>query len=240
MEPITTDFGATLTEFGVEISKPAFQKSLAFIRLLLEMNQTVNLTAITDYEEALYKHLLDALLITTLPLWKNASRIIDIGSGAGIPAIPLALADPAKIVVTMDATQKKVNFQQQASQILGLTNLQPLWGRAEELGKQAAHREQYDLVLARAVATVNVLAELTIPFARPVTGMVCLYKGKEYREELQSGQKAIEVLGGKVAECLETDLPRNYGARSFIIIHKIQSTSARFPRRSGIPQKNPL
>lgn len=240
MEQCIMAFKATLTAHGINISETVLQKSLAFIELLLEANQTVNLTAITDYEEALYKHLLDALLITKLPLWKNASKIIDIGSGAGIPAIPLALADPAKTVVTMEATQKKVKFQQQVSQTLGLTNLQPLWGRAEELGKHTVHREQYDLVLARAVAAVNVLAELTIPFARPLTGMICLYKGKDYREELQFGKKAIEALGGRVFECIENDLPRNYGARAFIIIQKVKTTSAEFPRRTGIPQKNPL
>lgn len=240
MEQITTEFLAMLNTYGINISETAFRKNMAFIKLLLEANQTVNLTAITDYEEALYKHLLDALLITKLPLWKNASRIIDIGSGAGIPAIPLALADPDKIVVSMDATQKKVNFQQQTSLTLALTNLQPLWGRAEELGKQTVHREQYDLVLARAVASVNVLAELTIPFACPTKGFVCLYKGKDYHEELQSGQKAIETLGGKVVDCIETALPRNYGARSFIIIQKEKPTSTQFPRRTGIPQKNPL
>jgi 16S rRNA (guanine527-N7)-methyltransferase len=240
MEQIATDLWATLTAYGINISETAFHKCCSYIELLLEANQTVNLTSITDYEEALHKHILDALLITKLPLWRNASRIIDIGSGAGIPAIPLALADPEKIVVTLEATQKKVNFQQLASQVLDMKNLQPLWGRAEELGKQTAHREQYDLVLARAVAAVNVLAELTIPFARPLTGQVCLYKGKDYQEELKSGEKSIEALGGKIVECLETDLPLNYGARSFIIINKVQSTSAEFPRRTGIPQKKPL
>jgi 16S rRNA (guanine527-N7)-methyltransferase len=240
MKQIETEFQETITAYGINISEAAFQKNLAFIGLLLEANQMVNLTAITGYEEALYKHLLDALLITKLPLWKNVSRVIDIGSGAGIPAIPLALADPDKIVVSMDATQKKVNFQIQASDALGLTNLQPLWGRAEELGKQTVHREQYDLVLARAVASVNVLTELTIPFARPSQGFVCLYKGKDYQEELQSGQKAIETLGGKVVDCIETDLPRNYGARSFIVIQKVKPTSTQFPRRTGIPQKSPL
>ena len=240
MEPIITDFQTTLTSYGINISKADFQNQLRYVEILLEANQSVNLTAITDFEGALYKHLLDALLITKLPLWNNVSKIIDIGSGAGIPAIPLAIAAPGKTVVSMDATQKKVNFQQQAAEGLGLTNLQPLWGRAEELGQQPGHREHYDLVLARAVATVNVLAELTIPFARPATGIICLYKGKDYREELQSGQDAVEALGGKVIECIETDLPRNFGSRSFIIIQKVKPTPSQYPRRPGVPQKSPI
>jgi 16S rRNA (guanine527-N7)-methyltransferase len=240
MERIIKNFQDTLTEYGIQISDMAFHKNIRFIEMLLQANQTVNLTSITDFEEALYKHLLDAFLITQLPFWRKTSTIIDIGSGAGIPAIPLAIIGPKKKVISMDATQKKVNFQREISQTLGLSNLQPLWGRAEELGKQAAHREQYDLVLARAVAAVNVLAELTIPFARPTTGIVCLYKGKDYREELQFGQKAIETLGGKVIDCIETDLPQNYGARAFIVIQKTKSTAAQYPRRIGIPQKNPL
>lgn len=240
MERIITAFQTALTAYEICISEAELQNNIHFIKILLEANQTVNLTAITDFEEALYKHLMDTMLVTKLPLWKNVTKIIDIGSGAGIPAIPLAIVAPGKTVVSMDATQKKVKFQQQVSERLGLTNLQPIWGRAEEIGQQIAHRQQYDLVLARAVAPVNVLAELTIPFARPSTGMVCLYKGKDYREELNYGLKAIEVLGGKVIDCIETDLPRNFGARSLIIIQKVKPTSIQFPRRTGVPQKNPL
>lgn len=240
MNQIETICLTALSEYGINISEAAFRNNCDFIKLLLEANQTVNLTAIIDYQEALYKHVFDSLLITKLPFWEKALQIIDVGSGAGIPAFPLALAYPEKAVLSLDATRKKVAFQQQLSQTFRLNNLKPLWGRAEEIGKETAHREQYDLVLARAVASINVLAELTIPFAKPSTGIICFYKGKEFQEELQTGQNAILILGGNLTDVIEVELPYNYGVRSLVIINKHHSTPTEFPRKNGIPTKKPL
>ena len=240
MEQVEATCLEALHQAGIMIAENTFRKSCEFIQLMLETNRTVNLTAITDYQEALYKHLFDSLFIMKLPFWGKVDQIIDIGSGAGIPAILLAIADPNKRVAALDATQKKVAFQQQAAQSLQIPNFTSVWGRAEEIGKDPAYRDHFDLVIARAVAAVNVLAELTIPFAKPVTGIICLYKGKEYLEELQAGQNAIRILGGKVEEIVEIELPQNHGGRSLILIGKQRATPVEYPRRIGIPQKNPL
>jgi 16S rRNA (guanine527-N7)-methyltransferase len=240
MNPVETRFSTALQEFRLTFSGATFHRLCDFITLLLDANQRVNLTAITEYEEALYKHILDSLLVTKLSFWENTTEILDVGSGAGVPAIPLALVFPDKVFVTLEATQKKVAFQQQIVQDLSVKNLTPIWGRAEELGQKAAYRERFDLVLARAVAAVNVLAELTIPFAKLPKGVICYYKGTDYKREIQSGQYAVNKLGGRVSEIIEFDLPLSYGSRSLIVINKHQPTPPEFPRKNGIPQKKPL
>jgi 16S rRNA (guanine527-N7)-methyltransferase len=240
MNPVETRFSTALHEFGFTFSEATFHRLCDFITLLLDANQRVNLTAITDYAEALYKHLLDSLLVTKLPFWENAAEILDVGSGAGVPAIPLALVFPDKAFITLEATQKKVAFQQQIVQDLSIKNLTPIWGRAEEFGRQTACREHFDVVLARAVAAVNVLAELTIPFAKLPKGVICYYKGTDYEHELQIGQYAVNKLGGRVSEIIVFDLPLSYGSRSLIVINKYQPTPPEFPRHNGIPHKKPL
>ncbi len=240
MDSVQNKFFMVLHEFGYVFPETTFNQLYNFITILLDANRGINLTAITEYEEALYKHLLDSLLVTKLPFWESAARILDVGSGAGIPAIPLALVFPDKFFVSLEATQKKVAFQHQIAANLPVKNLIPLWGRAEEFGRQPAYREHFDLVLARAVAAVNILAELTIPFAKAPEGVICYYKGAEYKHELQTGRYAINKLGGRVSEIIPCELPLSYGVRSLIVINKDRPTPPGFPRRNGIPRQKPL
>ena len=240
MDQIELKIFKELQAFDIQITETVFGKQCQFVRLMLETNQTFNLTAIKDYQEALYKHLFDSLFILKLPFWKDVSSILDVGSGAGIPAIPLALVSPDKKFVSLEATQKKVVFQQQAIQELQLKNITAVWGRAEDLGRKTEYRECFDLVIARALAAVNVLAEYTLPFAKPASGLVCYYKGKDYETELTVGAHAIDKLGGKVATITTFDLPEAFGTRHLITIEKHRATPPEFPRRTGIPFKSPL
>lgn len=221
------------------IDENVVQKLLAFLDFLLEANKSTNLTAITDYQEALIKHIFDSLVILNRPEFVAAQSLIDVGSGAGIPGIPLAIAQPTKKITLLEATQKKVNFQRDASQYLGLQNTIPLWGRAEEVAHLSAHRESYDLAIGRAVSAANVLAELTLPFVR-TGGFVIFYKGQDYPNELQHARYTIDLLGGKFIDSIELFLPFNYGMRSLLIIQKIKSTPTPYPRKPGTPQKKPL
>lgn len=239
MNPIETTFNENLRQAGIILEPTVLERLFAFTRLLLAANQTTNLTAITDYQEALYKHLFDSLIIVLRPEFQTAGRILDVGSGAGIPAIPLAIAAPDKTVVALEATKKKVEFQKDACRQLEIRNCHPLWGRAEESAQQGPDRERYDLVVARAVAATNVLAELTIPFAKP-GGFIALYKARDCQAELDRSATAIVTCGAELTQCLTVELPLNYGTRVLVLLRKSFPTPAVYPRKPGIPQKRPL
>lgn len=228
-----------LNEIAVNISDNQLKQLIEFIKILLTANQTTNLTAITDFDEAMVKHIYDSLLITTIPEFRSASNIIDVGSGGGIPSIPLAICNPEKKIVSLEATQKKLNFQIEASLKLGLTNLVPIWGRAEEFAKQTNHREQYDLAIARAVAPINILAELTIPFVK-LQGWAIFYKGKEAENEIIKGEHSVHTLGAEFYGIKSFTLPYNFGSRVLVNFQKRQMTPYTYPRKSGIPSKKPL
>lgn len=233
------DLSILLKDISLSITDYQLNRIIDYIRLLLEANQTTNLTAITDFNEALIKHIYDSLLIMTLLEFGSASNLIDVGSGGGLPSIPLAICNPEKKVVSLEATQKKVNFQIAAARQLQLTNLFPIWGRAEEMARQSDHREQYDLVIARAVAPLNILAELTLPFVK-INGFAIFYKGKEAENEILKGEFAVNTLGGEITATKSWTLPYNYGSRVLIICQKAQPTPSLYPRKPGVLQKKPL
>jgi 16S rRNA (guanine527-N7)-methyltransferase len=226
-------------QLNIQITSQQFEKLLAYLQKLLFTNQTTNLTAITDYSEALIKHLLDSLLILNQEVFINAYQIMDVGSGGGLPSIPLAICHPEKQFVSLEATRKKVNFQQQVASELGIQNHRALWGRSEEYAHDSRHREQYDLVLARALAATNTLAELTLPFVA-LNHYTVFYKAKDCFNELSTAEKAIKLLGGSVNAKIQINLPDDNGERNLIIIKKLKTTPNNYPRRPGLPQKAPL
>jgi len=228
-----------LNEISLQINDNQLDRLSYYVKLLLRANQTTNLTAITDFDEALLKHIYDSLLIMTLLEFRSAKSIIDVGSGGGLPGIPLAICNPEKKIVSLEATQKKVNFQIKAAQTLNLANFYPVWGRAETLANQNDHREQYDLAIARAVAPLNILAELTVPFVK-LTGHAIFYKGKEVEKEIFNGTQAVNVLGAAIKGTKSFVLPYDYGARFLVILNKMNHTLSNYPRKPGIPQKRPL
>ena len=207
----------------------------AFYRLLLEYNAKYNLTAITEEKEVLYKHFVDSLAGEQL-IGKGA-RVLEVGSGAGFPSIPLMLVREDITFTLVESTGKKCEFLRVAARELHL-NAEVINARAEELAKNSAHRERYDVCCARAVARLNTLAEYCLPFVK-VGGKFLAYKG-DAGEEMQEAQTALKVLGGGESELYRGELPCGYGARSLVCVKKVKSTPEKYPRGQGKERSKPL
>lgn len=238
-QPTTAQWEQWLTDcqtIGVTIPAerlPLFQR---FYTLLLTANQTVNLTRITAPQDFLDRNLLDSLTLS--PLIAGEQRVIDIGSGAGFPAIPLALARPDVTVVAVESIGKKCKFIQEAAEALGLTNLMVLNARSEDLARDGHYRESFDVVTARAVAALPTLLELCAPLAR-VGGQLIAMKGLNAEAELNASQKAIRVLALRHQQSLSFTLPQLQGSR-LLVFEKIARTQDAYPRAAGLPAKKPL
>lgn len=239
MSDSRANVGNLLHEIGIDLSKDQLAQLESFITLLLTANKTVNLTSITDFNEAMVKHIYDSLIIMNTSEFRSVKTVIDVGSGGGIPCIPLAICNPNKAIISLEATQKKINFQIEAGRRLGLNNLTIIRGRAEELARQVKHREQYDLVVARALAPLDILVELTLPFLR-LQGAAIYYKGKEVENEIYKGLRAIQVLGAEFCETKSFTLPYNLGSRVLLFLKKTSITPSLYPRKPGVPQKRPI
>jgi 16S rRNA (guanine527-N7)-methyltransferase len=212
---------------------------------LVEWNERFNLTAITEYDQVQIRHFTDSLSCL-VSLHQGASaqvpaplRAIDVGSGAGFPGLPVKIVCPRMTMVLLEATSKKVHFLEHIVERLGLEDIEPIWGRAEDLAHDAAHREGYDLVLARAVAELPVLAEYTLPFCR-MGGRIVAQKGASAQEETHSAAYAISLLGGQLQQVIPIELLGLAEARYLVVIRKVARTPAKYPRRPGIPAKRPL
>ena len=211
---------------------------------LVSWNQNFNLTAITEYEQVQIRHFLDSLSCllakeTRLALNRPDARMIDVGTGAGFPGIPLKLVCPAARLTLLEATGKKVTFLEHVVERLGLRRVTMIRGRAEELAHDPEHREQYDLALARAVAELPVVAEYTLPFCK-TGGWVVAQKGESGAAEAWSAERAITLLGGALHQVLPVELPGLPEDRSLVVIEKVSPTPTTYPRRTGIPTKRPL
>lgn len=209
-----------------------------YAEILIEWNRRLNLTRIIEPDEIAVKHFLDSLSIyPALP--PDTGRIIDVGSGAGFPGLPLKIALPHLRLTLLEATGKKTAFLRHAVETLGLAEVEILTARAEEAGHLAEHREQYDVALARAVAALPVLAEYTLPLVR-VGGLVVAQKGQQPAAEIETARPALRILGGEIRRVLPVDLPGLTDARHLVLIAKKQATPSRYPRRPGLPAKRPL
>lgn len=211
---------------------------------LVDWNQKFNLTAITEYEQVQVRHFLDSLSCLLARearqiLCRPGSRVVDIGSGAGFPGIPLKLAFSLAQFTLVEATGKKVSFLKHVISVLGLESVTPIHGRAEELARDPAHRQQYDLALARAVAELPVVVEYALPFCR-VGGWVVAQKGEAGAAEAWSAERAIALLGGSLRRVVPVELPGLPEDRSLVVIEKVSPTPDTYPRRTGIPSKRPL
>lgn len=221
---------------GVNIAEERQADFERLYALLCEANRTVNLTRITALEDFLYRHLLDSLAVA--PLIPPESNVADVGSGAGFPALPLALARPDIRMTAVESTGKKCRFIREAAESLGLENVAIVPERAETLGRSPAGREKYDIVIARAVSSLPILLELCLPLLKP-RGRFLAMKGVSFEPELTASTRALKTLGGKLEEIQTFPHPRLEGSR-LLIFEKVGRTPAQYPRQAGLPAKNPL
>lgn len=215
---------------------PAFARLLT---LLQEGNERINLTALKGERDIILKHFIDSLTCLRGGHLAGNLTVIDLGTGAGFPALPLAIVRPELQLRPLDATRKKITFVQQTADALGLSNVQAMVGRAESLGQDAAHREQYDRVVVRAVAPLPILAELALPLLRP-GGLLVAQKGPITPEEMDAGRRAAAEVGGQVTEVDAFTLPVLGDERTLVVVEKTGRTPARYPRREGVPNLQPL
>ena len=225
---------------GIPLGLAAADKLAAFHLLLLEWNQRMDLTAVLDEAEMIDRHYIDSLSPLTMSgLIPEGARAIDVGSGAGFPGLPIAIARPDVKMTLLDAQQKRVGFLQEAITQLGLSNVTALHGRSEDTAHLPVHRECYDLALARAVASLPTLMELLLPFVRP-TGRALCWKGPAVLAETDAGQKAARLLGGALEEPILTAIPGRDWSHMLIPCKKRERTLRQYPRKAGTPGRTPL
>ncbi len=225
--------------FNVHITGRQVMALLTYEKELLEWNQKFNLTAIRDSESIRTKHFLDSF--SCVLAWKASppERLIDVGTGAGFPGIPLKILYPNLKLTLVESVGKKAMFCQHIVRVLGLEHVEVIQTRAESLGQSPQHREKYDWAVARAVANLNVLSEYLLPLVK-VGGKVLAQKGESGPAEAQSAEKAMELLGGKLKQIIPVNLPGVADDRYLVVVEKVVATPPKYPRKPGIPMKQPL
>ena len=232
-------FESKLNELGITLTDQQKQQFVKFYELLVEWNKVMNLTGITEYEEVNEKHFVDSLSIVKAIDISKVETIIDVGTGAGFPGIPLKIAFPHLKVVLLDSLNKRIKFLDTVINELGLDDIKTIHGRAEDFAKQSDYREQFDLCVSRAVANLATLSEYCIPYVKK-GGLFVPYKSGEIEEEIDQSKKAVHVLGGKIEDVVKFRLPGTEIGRSFVIIRKLQNTARKYPRKAGLPSKEPI
>lgn len=225
--------------FQLEFNTQQKEQFLLYKDLLLTWNEKINLTAITDIDEIMIKHFIDSLTICKFLNIKPPASVIDVGTGAGFPGIPLKIWDPELHLVLLDSLNKRINFLKEVTDKLFLSSVEFIHGRAEDFGRNKKYREKFDYVVSRAVAKLSVLAEYCLPFVK-VGGFFIAYKGPNIDDEVSLASKSINELGGKIKEVNDIKLPYFEGSRKLIIIEKIIATPAKYPRKAGTPEKHPI
>ncbi len=230
------------TKLGLHLNPRQLEQFSIYYQELVDWNQRMNLTTITDYEEVQIKHFLDSLTVTLAcqpQISQAETRLIDVGTGGGLPGIPLKILFPNIRLVLLDSTTKKATFLRHLKQKLGLDNVEIVVGRAEEVAHLSEYREKFDIALSRAVASLPTLVELTLPFCT-IGGSFIAQKKGDINIEIDRADKAIGLLGGKLREVKRVDLEEFTDQRQLIIIEKVSPTPPQYPRRPGMPKKRPL
>lgn len=223
-------------EIDIVITEKEIKNLYQYMKLMLEWNKNVNLTAITDEKEVIIKHFIDSISINKYI--KEANNVMDVGTGAGFPGIPLKILNEDTDFILVDSLNKRINFLEEVKKELSINKLKLLHARAEELAKDKEYRENIDIVISRAVARLRILVEYMLPFLKENGLCICM-KGPNIEEELEESKKALDILGGKIEDIEHIILPGNL-ERNIILIRKIRETPRKYPRKAGIPVKQPL
>jgi len=223
----------------MNVTNKQLEKFVMFDDFLIEYNEKINLTRIVDPLEVAVKHFGDSLTLLSLTTLFSGAKVIDVGAGAGFPGIPLAIMRPDLQFTLVDSLRKRTVFLSELTEYLSLNNVDVVWGRAEDIGQNTEYREKHDTVIARAVAPLNVLAELCLPLIR-IGGTFFAMKGPKAEEEVSLAEKAISILGGKVVSFDSVLLPLIEDSRSLVTISKTSSTPRTYPRKAGVPERQPL
>lgn len=223
-------------DFGLALSDQQVDRFRLFLSQLLEWNQRLNLTTIDEPREIAIKHFLDSLSCLVAVAITPGMKVIDVGSGAGFPGIPLAIYQPEASMVLVESSKKRVRFLEDVRDRLGIRTLQVVCVRVEELGRKDDYREKFDLAVTRALASLEVVGEYCLPLVR-IGGRLIAQKGPHGKEELADARRILEELGGKCSQVIEVELPEGRGSRSLIVIHKATVTPTRYPRRPGVAIK---
>lgn len=235
----TTDFMNNLKQLGLVLSDNQIKQFLIYYEMLVEWNHGINLTAITDFQDVLSKHFLDSVsLIKAIELDRNI-KLIDMGTGAGFPGIPLKIVFPKLKITLLDSLNKRILFLNKVISILDLKEIETVHGRAEDFAKPGKLREQYDICVSRAVANMTTLSEYCLPFVKK-GGFFISYKSEKIVEEMTVAEKGIKLLGGKIENQIEFHLPGSDMYRNFVLVKKTKETPKLYPRKAGIPSKEPL
>ena len=232
-------FEKSLSELGIEIGSEAYDRFIQYYELLTEWNKVMNLTAITEYDEVVTKHFVDSLSIVKALNLSKAMTVIDIGTGAGFPGIPLKIAFPELKITLLDSLNKRIGFLNTVIDELGLEGIEALHGRAEDYAKKGQLRESYDLCVSRAVANLSTLSEYCLPYVK-VGGRFAAYKSEKTSDEISAAERAVSELGGRIEKCEEFVLPGTDLYRTLVVIEKIKATPGKYPRKAGTPSKEPL
>ncbi len=222
---------------GVRFSVEQIEQFYKYMNLLIEWNEKMNLTAITEPKEIILKHFIDS--ITILKYIDDNSKLVDVGTGAGFPGVPLSIMNPTLKITLVDSLNKRLIFLQEVVKELNLKNIEIVHARAEEFGQNKNYREKFDIATSRAVANLATLSEYLVPLVK-IGGKIISMKASNAKEEINDAQKAIEVLGGKIEKIEEFDLPKSDIGRTIIIIDKNKCTPAIYPRKAGTPAKEPI
>ena len=225
---------------GIELKEEQLSMLSSFYEMLVEKNKFMNLTGITEWDDVVLRHYIDSISISEIMNLNDfRGKVLDLGTGAGFPGIPLKIIFPNLQITLFDSLNKRIRFLQEVIDELELKNIEAIHGRAEEFGKDSDYREQYDLVVSRAVANIATLSEYCLPFVK-VGGSFISYKTDSIEEEISNSGKAVSILGGKIERVEHFTLPNTDMERSLLQIKKIKTTGKKFPRKAGLPSKEPL
>ena len=224
-------------KLGINLSEIQLKQFYSYMNLLIEWNKKINLTAITEPDEIILKHFVDSLTISKYI--SDGTNVVDVGTGAGFPGIPLKIVRQDVDITLLDSLQKRINFLDEVINELNLEKITTVHSRVEDFGKNKKYREEFDIATSRAVANLSTLSEYLLPLVK-VGGKVISMKGSLIQEELENSKNAIKILGGQIEKVDEFDLPNSDISRNIVLIDKIKNTPNRYPRKAGEPSKKPL